>query len=153
MYNFDYRENELRNASSFCAMQTLHVWLCRSFKYNYDVYVLAQVNYIFCSMLNVSWNMFDDYFTQPWSRAAVQVGEKTSTVCVFICLDLYLNKSTKLMCIHTHMHARAHACTRTHTHIHKHTHAHAHTCIVYENWPETRELWNRWIRLSCYYNI
>ena len=31
--------------------------------------------------------------------------------------------------------------------------------IVYEHWPETREcitrtieLWNRWIRLSCYYN-
>jgi len=33
------------------------------------------------------------------------------------------------------------------------------SCIVYEHWPETREfitqtieLWNRWIRLSCYYN-
>jgi len=31
--------------------------------------------------------------------------------------------------------------------------------IVFEYWPETREfitrtfeLWNRWIRLSCYYN-
>jgi len=33
------------------------------------------------------------------------------------------------------------------------------TAIVDEHWPETREfitrsveLWNRWIRLSCYYN-
>ena len=102
MYKFDFRENERRNASTFCAVQTLHVWLCRSFKYKSDVYVLAQVNYRFWSMLKVSWNMFDDYFTQPWSGAAVQVGEKTSTVCVFICLNLYLNKSTKLMCIHTH---------------------------------------------------
>jgi len=32
--------------------------------------------------------------------------------------------------------------------------------IVYKHWPETREfitrtveLWKRWIRLSCYYNI
>jgi len=32
-------------------------------------------------------------------------------------------------------------------------------CIVYEHWSETREfitqnveLWNRWIRLLCYYN-
>jgi len=31
--------------------------------------------------------------------------------------------------------------------------------IVYKHWPDTREfvtrtveLWNRWIRLSCYYN-
>jgi len=31
--------------------------------------------------------------------------------------------------------------------------------IVYEHWPDTHEfitrtveLWNRWIRLSCYYN-
>jgi len=31
--------------------------------------------------------------------------------------------------------------------------------IVYEHWPDTREvitqtveLWNRWVRLSCYYN-
>jgi len=32
--------------------------------------------------------------------------------------------------------------------------------IVYKHWPDTRafitrnvELWNRWIRLSCYYSI
>ena len=35
-------------------MQTLHVWLCRSFKYNSAVYVLAKVNYRFLSMLNVA---------------------------------------------------------------------------------------------------
>jgi len=34
------------------------------------------------------------------------------------------------------------------------------TAIVYKHWPDTREfitrtvdLWKRWIRLSCYYNI
>jgi len=34
-----------------------------------------------------------------------------------------------------------------------------YSIIVYEHWPATREfitwtivLWNRWIRLSCYYN-